>query len=408
MKKFYSMALALTVVASAMAAPQLRQIQPKMAKSHATVSLSEGQMKKMSATKVKSFAGEENSIEGYYNLTLGDYYFQGGAGETSAEVNVTLEGTSFIMTSDSRYFPSDVVGTFNASTNKVTFNAIEMGSATIQGQSYYIKFAPFEWQMISAQEGNLVETPVVGTYNPSAGTITFPSDHGLCWKAYSSSDYSEANFAGYVEAWDIISMEKGVNPDSGWTTVTEKAKWMDRMVGPMFFENYEAVEREITVQQNDEDPNLYRMVAPFESYIMGKANIVLDTTNAANVLIELQSTGISAGELGECYIASTSEVLADPSKGNLITKNGDRIEFPTKSIWLYFPSYAQESVFYNTDQTEPGYLIITGGVGVEDITIDANAPVEYYNMQGMRVANPEKGQLVIARQGEKAVKMIVK
>lgn len=51
---------------------------------------------------------------------------------------------------------------------------------------------------------------------------------------------------------------------------------------------------------------------------------------------------------------------------------------------------------------------LMAGVGVEDITIDANAPVEYYNMQGMRVANPEKGQLVIARQGEKAVKMIVK
>lgn len=47
-------------------------------------------------------------------------------------------------------------------------------------------------------------------------------------------------------------------------------------------------------------------------------------------------------------------------------------------------------------------------VGVKDITIDENAPVEYYNMQGMRVANPKAGQIVIARQGNKAVKMVVK
>lgn len=37
---------------------------------------------------------------------------------------------------------------------------------------------------------------------------------------------------------------------------------------------------------------------------------------------------------------------------------------------------------------------------------DAHAPVEYYNMQGVKVANPEKGEIVIKRQGSKSVKMI--
>lgn len=46
--------------------------------------------------------------------------------------------------------------------------------------------------------------------------------------------------------------------------------------------------------------------------------------------------------------------------------------------------------------------------GVEDIVADdANAPVEYYNLQGVRVANPENG-LYIRVQGKKATKVLVR
>lgn len=44
--------------------------------------------------------------------------------------------------------------------------------------------------------------------------------------------------------------------------------------------------------------------------------------------------------------------------------------------------------------------------GIEDIEFDNNnAPVEYFNLQGVRVANPENG-LYIMRQGDKVVKVI--
>ncbi len=46
--------------------------------------------------------------------------------------------------------------------------------------------------------------------------------------------------------------------------------------------------------------------------------------------------------------------------------------------------------------------------GVEDITIDvdnSNAPVEYFNLQGQRVANPAAGQVYIRRQGTAAAKV---
>ncbi|MGN0211021.1 MAG: hypothetical protein ACI391_07920 [Muribaculaceae bacterium] len=46
--------------------------------------------------------------------------------------------------------------------------------------------------------------------------------------------------------------------------------------------------------------------------------------------------------------------------------------------------------------------------GVKDITIDnvdANAPVEYFNLQGQRVTNPANGQILIRRQGSNASKI---
>ena len=46
--------------------------------------------------------------------------------------------------------------------------------------------------------------------------------------------------------------------------------------------------------------------------------------------------------------------------------------------------------------------------GVADIISDNNAAVEYFNLQGVRVANPEAGQLVIKRQGNEVTKMLVK
>lgn len=50
-----------------------------------------------------------------------------------------------------------------------------------------------------------------------------------------------------------------------------------------------------------------------------------------------------------------------------------------------------------------------GKAGVNDIYVEpdySNAPVEYYNLQGIRVANPENG-IFIRRQGNKATKVIL-
>ncbi len=51
--------------------------------------------------------------------------------------------------------------------------------------------------------------------------------------------------------------------------------------------------------------------------------------------------------------------------------------------------------------------VVLPGTGVANIATDVNAPVEYFNLQGIRIANPEGG-LYIRRQGQNAEKVVVK
>lgn len=50
---------------------------------------------------------------------------------------------------------------------------------------------------------------------------------------------------------------------------------------------------------------------------------------------------------------------------------------------------------------------VNSGVENVDVNNDDNAPVEYYNLQGIRVTNPGAGQILIRRQGNKVTKVIL-
>ena len=72
-----------------------------------------------------------------------------------------------------------------------------------------------------------------------------------------------------------------------------------------------------------------------------------------------------------------------------------------------FLPWLGDGIIYGLTVVYQGDLI-ADMAGVEDITIDednSNAPVEYFNLQGQRVANPANGQILIRRQGSQASKV---
>lgn len=66
------------------------------------------------------------------------------------------------------------------------------------------------------------------------------------------------------------------------------------------------------------------------------------------------------------------------------------------------PAYGEDP-----DYVDGTYFTYAGGAGLDDIVAEDNAPVEYYTLQGVRVAEPTPG-LYIRRQGTKVTKVFVK
>lgn len=89
-------------------------------------------------------------------------------------------------------------------------------------------------------------------------------------------------------------------------------------------------------------------------------------------------------------------------------------DFPNGAISLVIPfgyfTVQTEDVMGNLQKQYLPELVIplNKTTGVEMSIEDENAPIEYYNIQGQRVVNPQNGQLVIKRQGNKAQKIIVR
>ncbi|MBD5276938.1 MAG: Ig-like domain-containing protein [Bacteroides sp.] len=62
-----------------------------------------------------------------------------------------------------------------------------------------------------------------------------------------------------------------------------------------------------------------------------------------------------------------------------------------------------------SDHTATGTFITDGTTGIEDVAVDgADAAPEYFNLQGVRVAQPTAGRIYIVRRGNKVTKELIK
>ncbi len=78
---------------------------------------------------------------------------------------------------------------------------------------------------------------------------------------------------------------------------------------------------------------------------------------------------------------------------------------------ITMPPYVIHYIGYNATYCYVyNHVIARGASGIESVGADSdvNAPVEYYNLQGIRIAQPTPGTVVIRRQGSTATKLLVK
>lgn len=113
---------------------------------------------------------------------------------------------------------------------------------------------------------------------------------------------------------------------------------------------------------------------------------------------------------------SFNRAIEKPEEGAVwnVTINEDGSATIVNALMNKTLAYYAEKVSFGAYETvAEGYSLpslygdINNPTGITTVEADENAPVEYYNLQGVRVANPESG-LYIRRQGSKAVKVLVK
>lgn len=443
MKNLYTLALAVAVSASSVSAEKAMTLHTDLtpagkARVVATPVLKSSKSAAVVAPAKAPAKAPAASIAGEYTITIGDYYFQSSSNtEEDYDLTITQQGEEVLLECD--YFVVDVIGKYSASTGKLSFETDQLGQVQLQdGSKYYASFEPFYW---SAATESIISSDFDVTVKED-GSFVFPADHGFSWPVYSDAAYTEK--VGYLDIFDVISIVKGASdPNEGWTSVgdaTLQDGWMLPCLGIDQTDpaNWYTVE----LQQNDKDKNVYRLVDPYK----GKSPIAqynastktgyiqFDVTDPDNVLFEAVDAGVVISQIGItkffAYNTLGWAVLYTGAPASTIISVYPTFSLTTfKDGVVFLPStldedggYTSDACFGDQTDTAGGYgwqdnsgisqnmesKIIFPSAGISDVTADAaDGAVEYFNLQGVRVANPENG-VYIRTQGGKATKVFVK
>lgn len=187
---------------------------------------------------------------------------------------------------------------------------------------------------------------------------------------------------------------------------------------PLFFGAFNDLTAVRTVSPEDPNTDIYTLPNPYTqdpgwySHLTVHSNPVGDwsfrhthDTGDGNeyIYFGIIPTGLSIDEI---YDSGDYYLYASVADG---TRDGDKFTFPIIYVGLEGTEYAQTPLFDGACFTIniPG----AGSNGIDNVKADtgndANAPVEYFDLQGRRVTNPSAG-IYIRRQGGHSSKLYVK
>ena len=248
---------------------------------------------------------------------------------------------------------------------------------------------------------------------------------------------------GWYFAASAFTFNKCEADNSTWTNIGE-ATFADGWILPLFGIDQTKPENQykVAVEQNDSDPNRYRLVNPYRGNcpvaIRNQSNvdpayIAFNVSDPDHVTFDCQDAGFAYYPVGLTDIypsnsLSTCMGVMDLSLEDAVALIGSDVSYTTfKNGVVTVPSEAANGNYFNDAcfglSTAPfgGYgwsdnnnisanmfcSITLPANSVNGVTVNDNAPVEYFNLQGVRVAAPSNG-LFIRRQGNSVSKVFIK
>lgn len=284
------------------------------------------------------------------------------------------------------------------------------------GETWYCSCTYYMTEVVGMDKETLKAGEYAWIPKVKDGVINFTTTSlALSWP-YSSVyvpagewSYSNMEYTGYF-------LLPGAEKPEEWKSYGT-GKMFDGAIWQMF-EKEPASERDVEVFENIEKPGIFRIAGAFTGIVETARDLVIDATDPGFCRIYKQNTGINTRDYGWTYIFSNStngsfedydDMIAQfPDwEGRNITLDENGFNIPRTTILTYFPEYDSVNVVIDPECVDSYIHFTYKEGGVENISASESAEVEYYNLQGLRVKNPRKGQLVIGRRGTETFKTII-
>lgn len=362
-------------------------------------------------------ADSNPSIEGEWDIRIGDYYQ-----DYSTRTELTITYTAYVEGGDQVVFIEEtgnylpIVGFYSANTGLLAFGNELLGEEDDpQYGNLKLYMEAFEFTA-----SGTVNKTITARYNASEGTITFDPDTGIAYVMIATKDGREDQTV--LDMFDL----RGADRTDTWTLLGT-SEWTENLLYPIMTGVENTRPAYLEIYKNETNPGLFKLKDAFKSTYAAlrvdatSPSMIIDARDPENVLIGQQPIGLNVrigvnvtgyllyfsdswyyqetdiffNESGLQYIKMTTDedgvtTITSPSYGCVL--------FGPKSQTAYKCPYPSTLKFY-----------ADGGDydAVESIISDGTeGPAEYYSIQGLRVINPQPGQLLIRRQGNKAEKVI--
>lgn len=212
--------------------------------------------------------------------------------------------------------------------------------------------------------------------------------------------------------------------DDNWNSLGKGKFTEDAIMG--LGGDWDSLTVEVEIQENKDRAGYYRLVNPYVAvaekyddleYVHEGHNhyIYINASKPNQVILETSATGInhpsrlkSAYLTSKAYECKRAGMLQPEYVAYMGRLQDGVITFPEGSIGVRLPEYTNvidEDVIYWVNNNGE-FSIELPVAGLREISsVEQTAP-EYYTIQGIRIENPQDGQLVIVRSNGKSVKTV--
>lgn len=409
MKKFYALVLAAMTVTGA-SAFETMDLALQAKAGHELQTLNTSAMKAEAPTslnKAKAYSAEGASsadqLAGYYWQTT--WINSGGslAKRTVGYTEVTSDGDNVKI--DGLYYSvTPFTGVFDAASQTITIPVDQVCTVLdedSEGNTVELKFSVYEIIWPADNGGSFGKAPVVLDYDSATGTIS----------------YARIDADGYYETCFVIA-EAGA--DAGTAVYGQiyelELKLFDALMSTTSTASATSTANYYPIKVSQDGASL--AISNFCGW--GDENVVTLTLDKASMtasaIDQTVSIRVSAGTSSFAATCDVMSVADDTFNDNTVVFEatvddyGDvTLTAPVLGWCITSPeAYAGNGNFVYNPSIQLLYNPFDQLTAIEAISINESAaPVEYFNLQGVRVANPENG-LYIRRQGNTATKVLVK